>query len=706
MGDMEEGANVQRPPLLRGHNYNFWKGRMRAFLKSLGGGVWRSVETGWTEPRKYSDDLTTSRIKPFEEYSRTEVTAAEFNDKALNAIFRAADSTQYKLISNCDNAKEAWDILEVTHEGDEEVKTAKYQILMTQYENLRMDEKEKITKFHGRVRDIANQAARLNEPIPENKLVLKAAEEDEENLPQPNLEESSMEQPDSRSVDAEVRKDTEDDVIPHPVATIPETLYLEHTVTQQEENMQSKKKEDLQSQKEIPEIVDEEPLLACSDVPFEDVQFTTPASKKAMTKRTGSRWSLRQKAKENQESEGIEEIQTKEVKKKELKRKEKTTDDQEESSKKQKTSSPLAKHTIRSQINQRKNAKAEKSPKPGKFSKHLFVSSITSSYMSEIAKKTILLQRSIDVEDFEAKTNLIPVLKKCNLLKSITLPGSYVRKVIQEFYCNLSEGCNIHTNSSYHKVFVREKTFDLSPTKINQFLNIKPPSSEINVNERQVWTDLTNGERISQSTKSKMPSSILKSSYAILFRVAAYHWLPTTHMNTVPLCIATLIYKIKHEIPVNLGKIIFDQIMSFASERAKQNSNGLPYPLLIYQMLKSQKLVVADEEEPAPPLLQGGKPKQDESDDAATQGEQSEDDEATEEGEDNADAEDDNLANEESDFEAELHNYASALLLLGFTTTVTSSSRYARGQPPSKLAELRRSIVVGRRSLVVSALVH
>ncbi|VFQ83911.1 unnamed protein product [Cuscuta campestris] len=498
-----------------------------------------------------------------------------------------------------------------------------------------------------------------------------AAEEDEENLPQPNLEESSMEQPDSRSVDAEVRKDTEDDVILHPVTTISETLYLEHTVTQQEENMQSKKKEDLQSEKEIPEIVDEEPLLACSDVPFEYLQFTTPASKKAMAKRTGSRWSLRQKAKENQESEGIEEIQTKEVKKKELKRKEKATDDQEESSKKQKTSSSSAKHIIRSQINQRKNAKAEKSPKPGKFSKQLFVSSITSSYMSEIAKKTILPQRSIDVEDFEAKTNLIPVLKKCNLLKSITLPGSYVRKVIQEFYCNLSEGCNIHTNSSYHKVFMRGKTFDLSPTKINQFLNIKPPSSEFNVNERQVWTDLTNGERISQSTKSKVSSSILKNSYAILFR-----------------------------------------IISFASERAKQNSNGLPYPLLIYQMLKSQKLVVADEEEPAPPLLQvdlrhfegrhyndmatreeqktapsilqsnfsktafikgeiqllqekieeykklieeaeikkkkwaiiissldttpdevakslGGKSKQDESDDAATQGEQSEDDEAT-----------------------------------------------------------------------------
>ncbi|VFQ73165.1 unnamed protein product [Cuscuta campestris] len=173
MGDMEEGASVSRPPLLRCHNYNFWKGRMRAFLKSQGGGVWRTVETGWTEPIKYSDDLTTSTIKKFEDYSRAEVLAAEHNDKALNAIFGAVDATQYRLISNCISAKEAWDILEVTHEGDEKVKIAKYQILMTQYENLRMDEKEIIVEFHGRVRDLANQAARLQELFPESKLVLK-----------------------------------------------------------------------------------------------------------------------------------------------------------------------------------------------------------------------------------------------------------------------------------------------------------------------------------------------------------------------------------------------------------------------------------------------------------------------------------------------------------------------------------------------------
>ncbi|VFQ77331.1 unnamed protein product [Cuscuta campestris] len=209
-----------------------------------------------------------------------------------------------------------------------------------------------------------------------------------------------MEQPDSRSVDAKVRKDTEDDVILHPVATIPETLYLEHTVTQQEENMQSKKKEDLQSEKEIPEIVDEEPLLACLDVPFEDVQFTTPASKKTMAKRTGSRWSLRQKAKENQESEGIEEIQTKEVKKKELKRKEKATDDQEESSKKQKTSSPSAKLTTRRRHYNDMATREEQKIAPAvlqpNFSKTAFIKGEIQSLQEKIDKyKTLIKEAEI-----------------------------------------------------------------------------------------------------------------------------------------------------------------------------------------------------------------------------------------------------------------------------------------------------------------------
>jgi hypothetical protein len=80
MDDMEEGFNVQRPPLLRGHNYCFWKNRMRAFLKAQGGGVWRIVEVGWTVPTK-TDDVTKEKVKKqYEDFTPAESKNANMNN--------------------------------------------------------------------------------------------------------------------------------------------------------------------------------------------------------------------------------------------------------------------------------------------------------------------------------------------------------------------------------------------------------------------------------------------------------------------------------------------------------------------------------------------------------------------------------------------------------------------------------------------------
>ncbi|VFQ77757.1 unnamed protein product [Cuscuta campestris] len=145
---------------------------MRAFLKSLGGQVWRSIEVGWSAPTMTNEDGELIQ-KPYERFNKKEKDAAESNDQALNAIFRAVDRSQFRLISNCTEAKRAWDILLITHEGTTTVKTAKLQIVMSKIENLKMEDAESITNFHGRVRELANEAERLGEPIIENKLVLK-----------------------------------------------------------------------------------------------------------------------------------------------------------------------------------------------------------------------------------------------------------------------------------------------------------------------------------------------------------------------------------------------------------------------------------------------------------------------------------------------------------------------------------------------------
>ncbi|VFQ67090.1 unnamed protein product [Cuscuta campestris] len=53
-------------------------------------------------------------------------------------------------------------------------------------------------------------------------------------------------------------------------------------------------------------------------------------------------------------------------------------------------------------------------------------------------------------------------------------------------------------------------------------------------------------------------------------------------------------------------RVVFDQVMAFVAEKFKKNKNGLPYPLLIYNILKDQGLEKEEneDEETIPPLLQ------------------------------------------------------------------------------------------------------
>ena len=169
---MKEGASVQRPPLLDGTNFSYWKARMKAFIKSMDEKAWRAILTGWQHPMK-TDDKNEVVKKPEIEWSTEEDRLANSNSKALNAIFSAVDVHQFKLISTCEVAKEAWEILETAHEGTKAVRLSKLQILTSRFENLGMKEDESISQFNSRLCDIANEAFALGEKYSEEKLVRK-----------------------------------------------------------------------------------------------------------------------------------------------------------------------------------------------------------------------------------------------------------------------------------------------------------------------------------------------------------------------------------------------------------------------------------------------------------------------------------------------------------------------------------------------------
>ncbi|KAG9459176.1 hypothetical protein H6P81_003684 [Aristolochia fimbriata] len=92
------------------------------------------------------------------------------------------DEEQFRRVSACTTAKEAWKILEVHYEGTESVRAVKLQMLMTQFELIRMREDETILEFEGKIRDIANQSANLGDRIPQDQLVKKTLASNEVTL--------------------------------------------------------------------------------------------------------------------------------------------------------------------------------------------------------------------------------------------------------------------------------------------------------------------------------------------------------------------------------------------------------------------------------------------------------------------------------------------------------------------------------------------
>ena len=87
---------------------------IRAFLQSLDEKVWQAVEIGWTKP-----------IEALVDWDDTKIKTANFNSRALDALFSAITNQEFKEVSSTETTKEAWTILQTTYEGTKVVKDSK-----------------------------------------------------------------------------------------------------------------------------------------------------------------------------------------------------------------------------------------------------------------------------------------------------------------------------------------------------------------------------------------------------------------------------------------------------------------------------------------------------------------------------------------------------------------------------------------------------
>ena len=124
--------------------------------------MWQAVKIGWTKPKEAPADWDKAKIK-----------AANFNSRALNALFSAVTNEEFKKISSTETAQEAWTVLQTTYEGTKVVKDSKLQRLTTSFEEIKTEEDESFDEFYAKLKDIVNSTFNLGETILKPKIVRK-----------------------------------------------------------------------------------------------------------------------------------------------------------------------------------------------------------------------------------------------------------------------------------------------------------------------------------------------------------------------------------------------------------------------------------------------------------------------------------------------------------------------------------------------------
>ena len=94
---MDCGQSLLIAHLFDGTNYEYWKVHMKFFLQALGEQVWQAIEVGWIKPKEASVDWNDATI-----------IVANFNSRALNALFCGVTNEEFKKILSTEVAKEAW----------------------------------------------------------------------------------------------------------------------------------------------------------------------------------------------------------------------------------------------------------------------------------------------------------------------------------------------------------------------------------------------------------------------------------------------------------------------------------------------------------------------------------------------------------------------------------------------------------------------
>ncbi|WJX29405.1 hypothetical protein P8452_18051 [Trifolium repens] len=221
-----------------------------------------------------------------------------------------------------------------------------------------------------------------------------------------------------------------------------------------------------------------------------------------------------------------------------------------------------------------------------------------------VSQRRMAIERELSSEALSYK-EITTLLEEAKLMKTVLGVGKCYERLMREFIINLTGECAEEGSDSYHKVQLREKNFDFSPTTINKFLgrSVEAESNKI-LSMDKIAEEITAGQAKNWPKKGLLPTSKLTVKYAILNRIGTANWAPTNHSSGITPNLAKLIYLIGTGKKLDFGKHVFEQTM----KHVETNATKLPiaFPSLITEIILSQQpsiLLLEEYESRRPPPI-------------------------------------------------------------------------------------------------------
>ncbi|GKB40866.1 zf-CCHC domain-containing protein [Tanacetum coccineum] len=158
-----EGQSMQRPPLFESDGFIYWKNRFETYVKSKDLDLWHIITYGDFPPVQNNPETKKDEIVPFDKQNDDLKKKLAKNNKAKMVIYNALPRKEYERIFMCKTAKEIWDTLLITHQGNSQVKDNKIDLLVQQYEQFTIPEEESIDNSFARFNTIITSLKALDE---------------------------------------------------------------------------------------------------------------------------------------------------------------------------------------------------------------------------------------------------------------------------------------------------------------------------------------------------------------------------------------------------------------------------------------------------------------------------------------------------------------------------------------------------------------